>query len=65
MNALDDRNMYIGLLFAFCFETADLRYYLVLIEVLIDRFVRISIDSCCCWTTVTLLITIFFASIIR
>ena len=41
--------MNLGLLLAFCFKTtADLRLYLVLIEVLIDRFVRISIESSCC-----------------
>ena len=45
--------MYLDLLLAFCFKTAELRWYLVLIQVLIDRFVRISIDSCCCWTEET------------
>ena len=54
MNTLDDSNMYLDLLLAFCFKTADLRQYLVQIEVLIDRFVRISIDNCCCCWTETL-----------
>ena len=42
MNALDDSNVYLDLLLAFCFTTPDLRQHLV--EVLIDRFVRTSID---------------------
>ena len=59
MGTLDDSSKYLDVLLAFCFQTADLRQYLV--EVLIDdRFVRISIDSCCCcWTTETPLATFF------
>ena len=63
MGTLDDSSKYLDVLLAFCFQTADLRQYLV--EVLIDdRFVRISIDSCCCcWTTETPLTTFFFEGI--
>ena len=53
--------MYLDLLLAFCSKTAAVRYYLV--EVLIDRFVRISIDSCCRCSTTERPLTPFFSKV--